>query len=227
MAMMMRSLIEHCIDDDDGDCDMALERARNVSGAVDADTLTSLMARASGGRSGAPAAAAAATSRGAAGPTEKKQAKQSSTDRSQGRRESGTQSIAPVHIGCILLGAALAFCANLVLRDSLTSEFGKGTQSEFWGSEKPFSVDSSGGPWAFSTHPDMATEGFNWTQPSARPVSAFAHGAVCCPQLSMSRAGNFPPTGAKYYTAEQVGFLSCSQTQTRQRTHHSDCKMRS
>jgi len=32
----------------------------------------------------------------------------------------------------------------------------------------------------------MATEGFNWTQ------------------LSMSRAGNFPPTGAKYYTAEQV-----------------------
>ena len=41
-------------------------------------------------------------------------------------------------------------------------------------------------PWAHTTHPGMATEGWNWTQ------------------LSMSRAGNFPPTGVKQYTMEQV-----------------------
>lgn len=41
-------------------------------------------------------------------------------------------------------------------------------------------------PWAHTTHPNMATEGWNWTQ------------------LSMSRAGNFPPGGVKRYTAQDV-----------------------
>ena len=41
-------------------------------------------------------------------------------------------------------------------------------------------------PWERSTHPGMARDGFNWTQ------------------LSMSRAGNFPPTGHKQYTTEQL-----------------------
>ena len=40
--------------------------------------------------------------------------------------------------------------------------------------------------WAQTTHPGMATAGWNWTQ------------------LSMSRASNFPPGGVKRYTAQMV-----------------------
>ena len=53
-------------------------------------------------------------------------------------------------------------------------------------SKVPTGAAYSGDPWAFTTHPDMGRDGFNWTQ------------------LSMSRAGNFPPGGIKHLTAEMV-----------------------
>ena len=49
-------------------------------------------------------------------------------------------------------------------------------------SKGPAQVD----PWMYTTHPGMATEGWNWTQ------------------LSMSRAGNFPPGGVKRFDEQVV-----------------------
>jgi hypothetical protein len=52
--------------------------------------------------------------------------------------------------------------------------------------EPPVEAHAREDPWARTTHPDMGTEGFNWSQ------------------LSMSRAGNFPPKGYKEYNVSQL-----------------------
>ena len=97
-------------------------------------------------------------------------------------------------IGSTLQPLQSALCREaLCSSGSSSGSSGRGRSASGSGSGRGGSTGTDRGgaqplenPWRHTTHPTMAQDGWNWTQ------------------LSMSRSGNFPATGVKQLTAQEV-----------------------